>query len=250
MSYDYTLNCVNCGKQNIIFEDDPFDVKCEFGDHPVRIKKKEGNMVVTINAKELYPETREKLGIGKTIAEVRTLEDSPPVPPRPDLTGLNLTKRNWVMHKYYEANAPAILADRAALGDKEACRRWGFSECGYKNFLKRRGLIFEKGIAGPRKYKKRAASADKKAPTIDKAAPAAALKAEAEEILKKAADALKPKSPAGEKEEPLKLPPDMVDINAPKLVIFKLPDFPAFKWYWWPGVQKKWLETYARLAGK
>ena len=38
---DFVVNCVNCRKQNIIMSDDPYDVKCEFGNHKVRIKIKQ-----------------------------------------------------------------------------------------------------------------------------------------------------------------------------------------------------------------
>lgn len=33
------IDCVNCGKQNLVMDDDPYNVKCEFGKHPVRIVK-------------------------------------------------------------------------------------------------------------------------------------------------------------------------------------------------------------------
>jgi DNA-directed RNA polymerase subunit RPC12/RpoP len=66
-----------------------------------------------------------------------------PIPPRPILTGLNLTERNILLRGYYEDNADAILVERKKLGDFETRRRWGFSQCGYRNFLKRRGLVYE-----------------------------------------------------------------------------------------------------------
>lgn len=109
--------------------------------------------VKELNKTEGKEGTLEKQGEAISTIEHQTTPDSAtPIPSRPDLTGLKLTQRNKVMHKYYEENAAAILEDRAATGDKETIRRWGFSQCGYRNFLKRRGLAFQgKASARPRK---------------------------------------------------------------------------------------------------
>jgi hypothetical protein len=220
---------------------------------------KEENMVAQINATELKPETLEKLGIKtqKPLTPYDVKSGLSPVPPRPDLTGVTHGNIGRVMKKYYEANSTAILADRENIGDKEARWRWGFSNCGYKNFLKRRGLTYIGGGYSKRVVKKVAAPA---VPQKEKVSNT--VKREAEEALKKAAEAIKPKEdpPAAEKvgpEKPQEAPktdPSATNITYQVIIIEKrikeFPALPAFKWYWWPGVQKRWFEAYEKLAGK
>jgi hypothetical protein len=107
--------CVNCGKQNIVYEDDPYDVKCEFSGrdgipaHPVRIKIKEGeNMVADIIGKNLHPKT--------TVLRA----ELPPIPRKPG--------SKYKMRDYYDKNKDAILKYKDSIGLKETLKRWGISQ--------------------------------------------------------------------------------------------------------------------------
>ena len=50
----------------------------------------------------------------------------PPVPPKPEPTGIRQTDR-IAMHRYYVANREAILSDLAEMGQKKTMQRWGIS---------------------------------------------------------------------------------------------------------------------------
>jgi hypothetical protein len=152
MSEPYWTNCRNCGKQINLDGEDGLEEKCYWCGRPAL--KKEANTML------------EKEEIKTTITPPGVISALPPVPLRPDLTrALNLRQRNMVMHAYYEDNAPAILAGRKSLGDKETRSRWGFSQCGYNNFLLRRGLTYEKGETSKHRSKKAAAQPETKAPS-------------------------------------------------------------------------------------
>ena len=135
-----TFDCVNCGKQNIIMEDDPYDVKCEFGNHPLRIK--EGNLTATINAKDLLPETRIKLGIDKIGTEINLS----PIPPKPELTGANIYHKRMALSRYYKVHDSEMLADYESIGCSAAMKRWGCSQSFWLKFRKMHHLP----IAEPR----------------------------------------------------------------------------------------------------
>jgi hypothetical protein len=133
----YLLGCANCGKQNLMLYDDPYDAKCEFGNHPVRIKKEERNM-------------NSETGNEEEIKKIITDASAPPspgvlstIPPKPDVSGLKRITGDKVVHKYYEANAPAIKAEFASIGSQPTRLRWGFSLSAWQRFRKEHGLPIE-----------------------------------------------------------------------------------------------------------
>ncbi len=88
--------CAICGKQ-VILSGEPGET-CVWCGQPV--KKKEVN----------------------TMPEVTRL---PPVPPRPDVTGLLGWKRNSPIHRYYDANRAQILAEVKQFSKAATAKRWG-----------------------------------------------------------------------------------------------------------------------------
>ena len=218
---DYPLNCVNCGKQNIVFEDDPFNVGCEYGDHPVRIKKEKENMP------EIMTKQAQSIENPNTPPDVQSAVL--PVPPKPDTSGMNKFKVNMTLHKYYEENAPAILADEKRLGDKPTGKRWGFSDYGWGLFRARHGLP----VRNNKKFEK------------------VAVKAEAP--IKKVRQYHRKKS---EPIEPLKPPPapepKKGDFSKPKSTAVdnsNLPvKFPAFNEGWTDEVKIAWLKSFVELC--
>lgn len=84
------IKCINCGKQNIILPDDPYDVKCEFGDHPVRIKQKQEATIVNegiTNAEESPPTPASLLQTGSSPGTPPLYEGKP--------LGYDKGKRKW-----------------------------------------------------------------------------------------------------------------------------------------------------------
>lgn len=201
---DEPVTCVNCGKQNIIMDDDPYDIKCEYSGrdgipaHPVRIKfkKEENNMPENMPAQEQNKEL-------------------PPIPPRPDMAGKNKKQGLMLLHHYYEDNAALIISYDNVKGDKQTREDWGFSNSGWNHFRQRHGLTV--GMPRGKGVKRN----KKAAPPIQ----------------------VKPAEAAHSK------PPEMDDgvIELEELHQLKLAGLPKFRWYWFPEVQKKWLEIYEKL---
>lgn len=236
-----------CGA--VRFEADTFEGDPEFRQWmDTRLKQlnktegKEGNMPAQIKASELRPETREKLGIEKgadSSKEHQAASQSTraSIPSRPDLAGVKHGQIGGIMNKYYEANAPAILADRETLGDRETRSRWGFSECGYEHFLKRRGLTFE----GRAPSKPRQKKGDNPPPST---------KAEVTEPYNKSVQLPEPKAPEPEPEKPpsdAKVPAGFtafIYLPAPG----NLPDFPEFDKAWPDSIKLRWLDVFSELA--
>lgn len=104
---DFLTTCRNCGKQVFLDGEDGLEEKCYFCGKPAL--KKEANIM---SAKE------------ETKIATTTLDEKsalPPVPPRPE-------NSRYGSRRYYDDNREAILKDRAALGEKAMCRRWGISQ--------------------------------------------------------------------------------------------------------------------------
>lgn len=125
----YWTNCRNCGKQIKLDGGDP-DEKCYFCERPA-LKKKERENISENMTEKREPEITNTQPDAKIILHI--------APPRPDVSGMNKFKKNIALHKYYEDNVPAILADYKRLGNTAARKRWGFSDFGWKSFLRRHG---------------------------------------------------------------------------------------------------------------
>jgi hypothetical protein len=210
-----------------------------------KMAKKERNVVAKITPTGLEPERKTpitppdvKSGVEATsTTKHQTASNSTmsAVPPKPDLTGVKHGQIGRIMNKYYEANAPAILADRETLGDRETHSRWGFSECGYKNFLKRRGMTYggKWRSKGPEKHA-----------TAFERTPETAPEPEPEKS---------PSDTGGHQSTP---DATKVDKGAPILIgevlvkvqVAELPAFPIFNNNWPMLTQIEWLQTYRELA--
>ena len=144
MSMGVYVDCVNCGKQNLIEDTEPYDVKCEYGNHSVRIKIQEAKKMnvntgspgqtedikvkegagVPLTAAGLGPASAPLYEDKPTLTETpRTASGAPAapsvVPPRPS----NLKYRD----KYFDKNKAAILQDYKIMRYKEFLRHWHLS---------------------------------------------------------------------------------------------------------------------------
>lgn len=97
------IDCVNCGRQ-VIIETNDLNETCYFCGKPARRK------------------------ISEEVKEVSTQTPTPqpPVPPKPELTGIKQKDRR-LMHQYYLDNLGAIRRDLAELGQKKTMERWGIT---------------------------------------------------------------------------------------------------------------------------
>lgn len=235
---EYYLNCVHCGKQNLIEDGDPFDVKCEFGDHPVR-QKKEENMITEPIEGGLKKETPAAAAAPPITGAL------PPVPPKPDLSGLNKFAARKKLSEYYHEHAAEMLADFHQLGDVPARERWGCSKYFWIKFHRTHGLPISKHSGGRKKKVIPAGPGKEKVPSIIKLPPAPEWKSET--------DTTDDKGPVV---ATVVMHIDMTELDAKlqlareelrRLNELKLAGLPKFRWWWWPSVQLKWLEIYERL---
>ncbi len=116
-------------------------------------KKEERNMVAQINAKELLPETREKLGLTKEAVKIAEKlgeqvagpppdlksgagENLPPIPAKP---AFDISKggAGWAIRRYYEDNKAAILQWYGVKGEAATKEAWGFAPGSWAKFKKR-----------------------------------------------------------------------------------------------------------------
>jgi len=68
------------------------------------------------------------------------IDSLPPVPPRPDTSGMNHWHRNMAIKAYYEANREAILHDFDTLGELAMRKRWGISQATWGTGKETHGL--------------------------------------------------------------------------------------------------------------
>lgn len=112
--------CQSCGKQ-VIIDGGDLDEKCYFCRGPV---KKEAPMVTE--------ERTEMIAKGDTL---------PPVPARPDITGMKLHARMMATAAYYNANKEAILKEWEAAGKTDTLDRWKIGYASLRGLLRRWGVI-------------------------------------------------------------------------------------------------------------
>ncbi len=80
--------------------------------------------------------------IKKEIKEMKpNLNELPPIPPKPDVSALDLFQARKELGKYYDAHEMEIINDYRNLGAAAAKKRWGLSSCKHLKLLKKYNFL-------------------------------------------------------------------------------------------------------------
>lgn len=122
---DFHLACANCGKQNLILEDDPWSVKCEFCGLPVRTKqpKKESTVKPPVTVRDSPSHV-----LSQTPAPLT------PSPIQPTIKPAAIKRKERL--QYLDAHREEITKDYYALKWYNWLEKWGLNNTSASNLLK------------------------------------------------------------------------------------------------------------------